>query len=116
MHGLVNFNCKSSIHTGYNLIDISPSESYKGRWSDGRLTSVIAGVWGQNQPNPESGKCTYVEASDTDKLWYTADCERIMPFVCEMNPCPQGSLYGYIEHDRKIRSYMYIKHSDVDHD
>ena len=90
----VNGEVASGFHEdywiGYNLIDISPSESYKGRWSDGRLTSVIAGVWGQNQPNPESGKCTYVEASDTEKLWYTADCERVMPFVCEMNPCPQG--------------------------
>ena len=83
----------SYTHSGYNLLDISPSELYKGRWSDGRLASVKDGVWGQNQPDTAYGKCTYVKASETGSLWYTTDCERVMPFVCEMNPCPQGMQY-----------------------
>lgn len=68
---------------------ITATESYKGKWSDGRSTTVEVGVWGQNQPDPNSGNCIYVAEGD-DNLWYTAGCDRVLPFACEMNPCPEG--------------------------
>ena len=75
---------------GYNIIGINSQRSYQGYWANGRDTSVSVGVWGHLQPDPDAGACTYVKATESGNLWYTTGCDRVMPFVCEMDPCPVG--------------------------
>ena len=75
---------------GYNIIGINSQRLYQGYWANGRDTSVSVGVWGHLQPDPDAGACTYVKATESGNLWYTTGCDRVMPFVCEMDPCPVG--------------------------
>ena len=72
--------------SGYNRVSHSSEAASIGYWSDGSRTSVDVGVWGHREPVVANGDCAYI--SMTTGLWHMTSCEDILPFVCQLNPCP----------------------------
>lgn len=74
---------------GYNIRGSTNTERYIGSWSDGSPTKVEVGVWGDFEPNTPIGSCARVDKSHDNK-WYMESCDRLLPSVCELTPCPDG--------------------------
>lgn len=64
----------------------------KAFWSDGSESSIAFGLWGDNQPSLEQGKCGSLKYSAKHKQWkWTLNqCDKREAFVCQMPACPKG--------------------------
>lgn len=83
---------------GYNILGSTNTERYSGFWSDESPTKVEVGVWGDFEPNTPIGSCARVDKSHDNK-WYMESCDRLLPSVCELTPCPDG-MYGKIKNKK----------------
>ena len=75
---------------GYNILGSTNTERYSGFWSDESPTKVEVGVWGDFEPNTPIGSCARVDKSHDNK-WYMESCDRLLPSVCELTPCPDDT-------------------------
>ncbi|XP_069114839.1 uncharacterized protein [Argopecten irradians] len=82
---------KSPYWIGYNLVGYNGNDIFFGQWSDGRPTDVGVGVWAEFEPSTHKGDCTYVNKSVNQNRWYMGSCDWLLPFVCELSPCPAGT-------------------------
>uniref|UniRef100_A0A7E4V9J7 Sushi, von Willebrand factor type A, EGF and pentraxin domain-containing protein 1 n=1 Tax=Panagrellus redivivus TaxID=6233 RepID=A0A7E4V9J7_PANRE len=68
-------------------------------WSDGSSVSRYVGFWGKGQPDYRTGSCA--KASTTNEIgapvtsvnWQLEMCNMLLPFVCELPACTQGSFF-----------------------
>ncbi|KAH3893700.1 hypothetical protein DPMN_017850, partial [Dreissena polymorpha] len=91
IHQLVKnkFQGQSAFWTGYNRINSSSAADHEGYWSNGQKTTQEVGVWGQDEPKVSNGNCARVSLATA--RWHMTKCDSIIPFVCEIDPCPAGT-------------------------
>ena len=61
--------------------------------ASGDQISQYYGHWALDQPNIQDGQCVQSIVSDDRQSWALTRCETLLPFMCQIQACPRGSLH-----------------------
>lgn len=80
---------------GFQSIDNLSTNTLES--ASGRFISKYVGFWSLNQPNVKDGQCIRSTLSewqstndDKQQTWELAQCEDLLPFICQKQTCPSG--------------------------
>ncbi|KAG0433549.1 hypothetical protein HPB47_019805, partial [Ixodes persulcatus] len=59
--------------------------------SSGYFIPKYVGYWALNQPRPKDGQCVQARMTERTQEWHLAPCEALLPFICQVPACPEGS-------------------------
>lgn len=84
---------------GFESIDQLSTNTIES--ASGRFVSKYVGFWAYDQPNVDDGQCvraTVVGEHDSNggspyNVWSLAECEDLLPFVCQKITCPTDSYH-----------------------
>jgi len=51
------------------------------------------GHWAMAEPAVENGRCVRAKTGDMDQQWQLTTCEALLPFMCQIRACPEGSMH-----------------------
>ena len=88
-----------SFWIGFESIDQLSTNTIES--ASGRFVSKYVGFWAYDQPNVDDGQCIratvvgeHTSNGDTPQsVWSLAECEELLPFVCQKITCPTGSYH-----------------------
>ncbi|GAB1602870.1 uncharacterized protein LOC115212292 isoform X2, partial [Argonauta hians] len=80
---------QNNVWIGYKYLKTNITEPV---WSDGSESSLAFGLWDDNQPNLEKGRCGCLKYSETYQQWKWSllQCDSVVSFICQMYACPLG--------------------------
>ncbi|KAK8759806.1 hypothetical protein V5799_028927, partial [Amblyomma americanum] len=59
--------------------------------SSGYFIPKYVGHWALDQPRPKDGQCVQARLTERTQEWHLAPCEALLPFICQVPACPEGS-------------------------
>lgn len=80
-----------SFWIGFQSIDQLSTNTIES--ASGRFVSKYVGFWAYEEPNVENGQCVRARVVGEQSEWSLAECEDLLPFVCQKQTCPAGSFH-----------------------
>lgn len=94
-HSLATANLKDSLQKAYwlGLMTVDDLSTNTLESAGGSYISLYMGFWGVNQPRPQDGRCVQAVTDSTQQSWELTSCETLLPFMCQMQACTNGSFF-----------------------
>lgn len=88
-----------SFWIGFQSIDQLSTNTIES--ASGRFVSKYVGFWAYDEPNVDNGQCVRATVvgehgpggATPQSVWSLAECEELLPFVCQKQTCPTGSYH-----------------------
>ncbi len=91
---------RRSYWIGFQSIDNLSTNTLES--ASGRFISKYVGFWSVDEPNVKHGQCVrstinewQTTSNEKQQTWELAPCEDLLPFMCQKQTCPSGSLRSH---------------------